>query len=54
MKEKTLIEMSLDDKLNWAMGKIVMAIGRGDLRTVVCEIIQAIMTESYERGRKAK
>lgn len=50
----TLEKMTLDDKVSWAMGEIVMAIGAGQLRSKVAGIIMAIMTESYNRGRKAK
>ena len=52
-RERSLDNMALDEQINYWLGQLVISVGRGDLRTTVCEMILAYLNKpcSYCRGK---
>ena len=46
-----LAAMSYDERVAWAVGNLVLAIGEGKFREEVARLLFAISVEAYERGR---
>lgn len=46
-------DMTLEEKVDWGLGAICMALGRGKVREAVCDIIITTNHEAYERGFRA-
>jgi hypothetical protein len=51
--EKTFEEMSAAETVDWFVGRIIVAVGEGNLRTVIYSLILGIIKAHYDRGFKA-
>lgn len=50
---KSLEEMSLDEKISWACGTILLGIGEGKFRDSMASVLLSVNKEAYERGKAA-
>lgn len=50
---KSLDEMSLDEKITWACGTVLLGIGEGKFRESMASIVVGVNHEAYERGKAA-
>ena len=52
MNEKSVEEMTFDEKVSWAAGELIISIGEGKFRDRLYSILNALMLEAYNRGKK--
>jgi hypothetical protein len=53
MDSKTILSMSTEQQISYWLGVLLVAIGRGDVRAAIFQIICFYQTEAYERGQAA-
>lgn len=53
MDQKELLKLPYENQLSYWVGFMCLAIGRGDLKSALSQIIFFYQTEAYERGQAA-
>jgi len=49
--EKLFDDMASDEQINWAVGCMLLAIGRGEIRATVWSIMSAARRSGYAQGK---